>query len=58
MNIKALAKSNIKKQSPTQKLNIKAIWGIMKDKVVESKDCWQEDLEKTIKFKNSEHKLT
>ena len=50
MNIKALAKSNIKKSSPAQKSNMKAIWGIMKDKIVESNDCWQEDLEKTIKL--------
>jgi hypothetical protein len=30
---------------------MKSIWGIMKDKVVETNDCWIEDLEKTIKLK-------
>ena len=52
MNIKELelAKPNIKKSPPTQKSNMRAVWEIMKGKIVESNDCWQEDLEKTIKL--------
>jgi hypothetical protein len=50
MTAKTLAKSGLKKSSPVQKSNMKSVWGIMKDKVVESNDCWAEDLEKTIKL--------
>ena len=50
MTTKTLAKSELKKSSPAEKSNIKSVWGIMKDKVVETNDCWTEYLEKTIKF--------
>lgn len=50
MAIKTLAKLELKKSSSVQKSNIKSVWGIMKDKVVETNDCWAEDLEKTIKL--------
>ena len=50
MNTKTLAKSELKKSSPIQKSNMKSIWGIMKGKIVETNDCWTEDLEKTIKL--------
>jgi hypothetical protein len=48
MIIIVLAKSYYKKSPPVQKSNMKLIWGIMKDKVVETNDCWKKDLEKTI----------
>jgi hypothetical protein len=47
---KTLAKSELKKSSSIQKSNMKSIWGIMKDKIVETSDCWTQDLEKTIKL--------
>ena len=50
MNTKTLIKSDVKKSSSTQKSNVKAIWGSMKDKITETNDCWTEDLEKTIKI--------
>ena len=48
MITKTLAKSELKKSSPVHKSNMKSVWGIIKGKIVETNDCWTEDLEKTI----------
>jgi len=40
MTTETLAKSELKKSSPVKKSNIKSVWGIMKDKVIETNDCW------------------
>jgi hypothetical protein len=50
MTNKTLAKLETKKSYSSQKSNLKSIWGSMKGKIIETNDCWIEDLEKTIKF--------
>ncbi len=47
---KKVSKEKAKKSSIVHKSNMKAIWGTMKDKIVETNDCWAKDLKKTIKL--------
>ncbi len=37
---------NFSKKTP--KSNLKAGWGIMKGKISEKNDCWEDDLKKTV----------